>query len=317
MSWEQRIAIHKVLNFCQISRVSGGGGGGGGGGEGGGGGGGGVTCGRGARYSGVMYLSAPSPLVITGPTVSSSTVISSSTCHLQHFRLQPPHRATWSLITDWRSLEVWLSLRLGDILLHGAASQVLSAKFWQQLAPACTGDFTLETVHSTPLHSTPLHCTASPPWAVTTRHQHCNNIWKYFYQTVSRTMSTHVVTGDNININTIIKIKEVPLSQCPSVPVCHSAGDCTDYQTTERRAVLRGAKPSCHWVTPQCSHVRLMSARLLVITFVTNTTLQSPPRHTDSIDNQSVLQLHSSNDEFVSSCNILLLFSGNLSPEIY
>ena len=40
----------------------------------------GVTWGRGARYSGVMYLSPPSPLVITGP-VSSSTVIAPPTCH--------------------------------------------------------------------------------------------------------------------------------------------------------------------------------------------------------------------------------------------
>ena len=73
-------------NFCQISSVS-------------------AWCftwGRGARYSGVMYLSAPSPLVITGPTVSSSTVISSSsTCQA---RLEPPHHTRWAdLSLHWRS----------------------------------------------------------------------------------------------------------------------------------------------------------------------------------------------------------------------
>ena len=166
MSREERISLYKVLNCCQISPVPalvclv-------------------VTCGRGARYSGVMYLSAPSPLVMTpDSTVSSSTVISSSTCHLQHYRLQPPLRVRrsgghyyWLLCSHWVIVTDW------TLSVMVVVSQVLSAKFWQQLARLCTGDFTLECTHSTVQTHSTLGCQAVTTSLTPTLQQYLTNYY--------------------------------------------------------------------------------------------------------------------------------------------
>ena len=156
------------------------------------------------------------------------------------------------------------------------------------------------------------HCTASPPWAVSTPHQHLNNILvEIFLANWQPGPCQHmcgVWTLDKINKYNPIKIKEVPPCHCA---VCRRLYRLSDSGPERGQAKLPLSYSSVLTCQTDVSQTACHNICNKYYSSVSTTT------HRYSIGNQSVLQLHSSNDEFVSSCNILLLFSGNLSPEIY
>ena len=149
MSWEERIAIYKVPNFCQISSVS-------------------AWC----------YLGQRGEILRRDVSVRSQSTRHHGAhsllehCHILLLHMPGPvgwflsslEVLLWSL---WVGLAAWFSLFWCLIILQAADSQVLSAKFGIQLARLCTGDFTLGWT---------LHCTDSPLWAV---------IWPCRYNTTT------------------------------------------------------------------------------------------------------------------------------------